>query len=90
MMPYEQSFAFDSICTGRIKLSDIIRDFKKFTSVKIIDQIKEEPESRREILLKEFRAEGKKDSRITTYKFWQESNHAIELVRWQTKIMDQN
>jgi putative transposase len=71
------------------KLSDIIRDFKKFTATKIIEQIKEEPESRRELLLKEFRAEGKKDARITTYKFWQESNHAIELEPTQPKIMDQ-
>lgn len=71
------------------KISDIVRDFKKFTATKIIEQIKEEPESRRELLLKEFKAEGKKDARITTYKFWQESNHAIQLEPWQTKIMDQ-
>jgi putative transposase len=32
-------------------LSDILRDFKKFTSKKIIGQIKNEPESRREWLL---------------------------------------
>jgi REP element-mobilizing transposase RayT len=71
------------------KLSEIIRDFKKHTATKIIEQIKEEPESRRELLLKEFKAEGKKDARITTYKFWQESNHAIELERSQISIMDQ-
>jgi REP element-mobilizing transposase RayT len=71
------------------KLSEIIRDFKKHTAKTIIEQIKEEPESRRELLLKEFVAAGLEDKRITTYKFWQESNHAIELERWQTKIMDQ-
>jgi len=70
-------------------LSAIIRDFKKHTAVKIIEQIKTEPESRREMFLNVFREEGRKDARITTYKFWQQSNHAIELVRWQTKIMDQ-
>ena len=71
------------------KLSGIIRDFKKHTAVKIIERIKEEPESRRALLLNQFREEGKKDARITTYKFWQKSNHAIELERSQIKIMDQ-
>jgi putative transposase len=33
------------------KLSDFIRDFKKFTAKKIIEVIKEEPESRKEWLL---------------------------------------
>ncbi len=35
-------------------LSDIIRDFKKFTSKKIIQTIRDEPESRREWLLDSF------------------------------------
>lgn len=34
--------------TGGFILSDVIRDFKKFTSKKIIQTIIEEPESRRE------------------------------------------
>lgn len=82
---------FHLIASARkeFKLSEIIRDFKKHTATKIIKQITEEPESRRELLLKEFRAEGKKDARITAYKFWQESNHAIELEPSKTKIMDQ-
>jgi REP element-mobilizing transposase RayT len=62
------------------KLSDIVRDFKKYTAKKIISQIQEEPESRREWLLSwmEFRGKGLK--RIMTYKFWEDSNHAIELT----------
>lgn len=71
------------------KLSDIIRDFKKHTAVKIIEQIKSEPESRRNLFLGVFREEGKKDARITAYKFWQEDNHAIQLEPWQTEIMDE-
>lgn len=71
------------------KLSEIIRDFKKHTAVKIIEKIKEEHESRRELLLKEFLTEGKKDARITKYKFWQESNHAIELIPWETRLIEQ-
>lgn len=35
-------------------LSEVIRDFKKFTSKAIVKQINEEPESRREWMLKYF------------------------------------
>lgn len=35
-------------------LSNILRDFKKYTSKKLIEQIKEEPESRRDWLLMYF------------------------------------
>ncbi len=70
-------------------LSDILRDFKKFTADTIITQIKEEPESRREMLLTEFENAGLSDKRITKYKFWQESNHAIELDSWKPEIIDQ-
>ena len=71
------------------KLSEIIRDFKKFTAVSIIQKIKEGPESRRELFLSEFLKAGLKDKRITNYKFWQESNHAIQLMGYETKIIDQ-
>ena len=39
-------------------LKDTIRDFKKFTSKKIVDQIQNEPESRREWMLKLFEEEA--------------------------------
>jgi putative transposase len=60
-------------------LSVFIRDFKKHTAKIIIEKIKEEPESRRSWLLEQFRLAGKYDKRITTYKFWQEGGHAIQL-----------
>ncbi len=60
-------------------LKDTIRDFKKFTSKKIIEQIQIEPESRREWLLKLFEAEAEPSKKHKNYKFWQEGNHAIEL-----------
>lgn len=41
------------------KLSDILRDFKKFTSKRIIEAIKQEPESRRDWLLYRFEFAGK-------------------------------
>jgi putative transposase len=58
-------------------LKDAIRDFKKFTSKKILEQIQKEPESRREWMLSIFASNaGKKH---TEFRFWKEGNHAIEL-----------
>ncbi len=56
-----------------------MRDFKKHTAREIIKNIKEEPESRREWLLRAFEGAGKNLKRITNYKFWQDGNHPIEL-----------
>ena len=36
------------------KLSDLIRDFKKFTAKNILEKIKTEPERRREWMLERF------------------------------------
>jgi REP element-mobilizing transposase RayT len=61
------------------KISDIIRDFKKFTAKTILDKIKAEPESRRDWMLYRFEFAGKFDNRISKYRFWQVTNHAIQL-----------
>ncbi len=61
------------------RLSDIIRDFKKFTAKKIIDAINEVPESRKEWLLYRFSYAGKFDHRIKNYKVWQDTSHPILL-----------
>jgi REP element-mobilizing transposase RayT len=58
------------------KLSDIIRDFKKFTAKSIVKLIGETPESRKEWMLYRFEFAGKFDNRIKKYKFWQDTNHA--------------
>jgi REP element-mobilizing transposase RayT len=71
------------------KLSEIIRDFKKHTAKTIIKEIEKGVESRREWLLWYFIREGKKDKRITKYKFWKEDNHAIYLHPSEIKIIDQ-
>jgi REP element-mobilizing transposase RayT len=60
-------------------IKDIIRDFKKFTSKKIIQQIQNEPESRREWLLKLFEYKAEESTKHKYFKFWQEGNHAIEV-----------
>ena len=76
-------------------LADVIRDFKKFTSKKITEQILIKPESRREWMLERFRNAGKENNKIKEFKFWQDGNHSIEVysekVTWQKiKYIHQN
>ena len=61
------------------ELKDVIRYFKKFTSKKILSQIQNEPESRREWMLKLFEDEAEQSVKHKNYKFWQAGNHAIEI-----------
>ena len=62
-----------------IPLKDIIRDFKKFTSKKNITQIQNEPESRRDWILKLFEDEAKESGKHKYFKLWKDGNHAIEV-----------
>ena len=68
-------------------LSDIIRDFKKFTNKNLIRSIKEIPESRRDWMLNLFWYAGKNDKKIKYYKVWQEGNDAKEIN--STDFLDQ-
>lgn len=61
---------------GKQTLSEILRDFKKFTAKAIIASITELPESRRQWMLARFEYKGKFLKRIEKYKFWQDGNHA--------------
>jgi len=59
-------------------LSDILRDFKKFTSKQIIEAIiNNKQESRRDWMLKIFKEEGTKSSRNTNYQFWRQNNQPL-------------
>lgn len=62
--------------TGGFILSDVIRDFKKFTSKRIIQTIIEEPESRREWMLNYFSQACTHLKREQQYKVWQDGYHA--------------
>jgi putative transposase len=66
-------------CESPNNLSEVIRDFKKFTSKKIVEQIIKIPESRREWLLDKFAFEAKRTARAKNYKVWKDDNHAVEL-----------
>jgi len=61
------------------KLSDLIRDFKKFTAKTILEKIQAEPESRRDWMLERFKIATESHSRNKNYQFWQYGNHAEEI-----------
>jgi putative transposase len=61
-------------------LSDILRDFKKFTSKAIVKEIEENPEeSRKKWMLSEFEFAGRYKTNIQNHKFWQDGNEAKEI-----------
>ena len=61
------------------KLSDLTRDFKKFTAKSILEKIQTEPESRRVWMLERFKKATETHSRNKNYQFWQYGNHAEEI-----------
>ena len=61
-------------------ISNILRDFKKFTSKGIVKNIKEIYESRKDWMLYRYENAGKYLTRIKEYKFWQDGNMAKELT----------
>jgi putative transposase len=64
-------------------LKDTIRDLKKFISKKVIKQILDEPESRREWMIAAFEKNATVSKRYKNYKFWKTGNHAIELYNYK-------
>jgi putative transposase len=61
------------------QLSDIIRDFKKYTSKKIVTAIEHnEKESRKDWMLWIFKSAGTTNERNNEYQFWQQDNHPVE------------
>lgn len=66
----------------------LLGDFKRFTSRAIVKCIQENNrESRREILLNEFKKAAKKSSNVTNYQFWRHDNKPIEL--WSNKVINE-
>ncbi len=61
-------------------LSDILRDFKKFTSVTILKQIEQnQEESRQAWMLWIFKQAGSNNNRNKKYQFWQQDNRPLQL-----------
>lgn len=81
---------------GEQTVSDILRDFKKFTNKKILNALEQdEHESRRTWMLDRFRFAGENDRQITNYRFWREGNHieeiyTLEFLRQKINYIHQN
>ncbi len=70
------------------KPDELIRDFKSFTSKRLIALIAENPqESRREWLLNSFRKAAVANSNNKINQFWQQNNNPIEL--WSAPVIQQ-
>jgi len=69
------------------KLSNIIRDFKSFTSKKIITAIHEITESRKKWLINLFELKTKKHQRNDQFQVWTHDNHAE--ILYQNQFIDQ-
>jgi len=61
------------------RLSDTIKEFKSFTAKKMLEQMTNENESRREWMLSEFEFAAKKHKRNEKYQIWTHENHPIIL-----------
>ena len=61
------------------RLSDTIKEFKSFTAKKILEQITNENESRREWMLSEFEFAARKHKRNEKYQIWTHENHPVIL-----------
>ena len=66
-------------CEEPYKMSEFLRDFKKYTSKALIKAISDYPESRKEWLLDKFAFEARRTQRAENYKVWQDTNHAIDM-----------
>jgi len=61
-------------------LSDVLRDFKKFTSKQLVKAIAEnKQESRKDWMLRIFKEQGGKNSRNSDNQFWRQDNQSMEL-----------
>ena len=69
------------------ELSNLLRDFKSYTSKKILDEIENCNESRKEWMLKIFKTAAFQHKRNSEYQFWTHENHAEHI--FSNKFMEQ-
>lgn len=69
------------------KLSGIVRDFKKFTSKKLFDNLQNSNDPRREWIIALFLESGEKNPNNSFIQLWQQHNHPIEL--YSNTVIDQ-
>jgi hypothetical protein len=68
-------------------LQNVIRDFKNSASKKLIEAIKEHPESRREWLLRNLVLKLKKQEGLQ-YKLWKDGFHPFLWILWKKLSSD--
>ena len=64
-------------------LSDIVRDFKKYTSSALIRMLRQPGESRREWLVPLLEKGGNRQKKMSRHQLWQYNNHAEEVFSSQ-------
>lgn len=70
------------------RMSDFLRDFKKFTSKRFIRLMELINESRKEWLLEAFSIEAQRIGRAKNYKIWRDDNHAIDLETYNIDLIE--
>ena len=81
-------FHLIAAANGKNRLEHILRDLKKITSRRIVKVIIDNPqESRKDWMKYMFERFGKYNPNNTTYQFWQQDSHPIEL--WNTDVTKQ-
>lgn len=71
--------------SGDPELSDIMRDFKRHTSVEIVKAIRNNNDSRAGWMLKIFNKAASDIKRVNSFKLWKDGNHPI-ILDSNTKI----
>ena len=70
------------------KPQQVLGDFKRFTSKKLVQIIQDNPrESRKEYLLEQFKRAGELSSNVNKYQFWRHDNKPIEL--WSHRVIQE-
>ena len=68
------------------KPQDLLGNFKRFTSKAVVKAIQTNPkESRKQVLLEQFKKAAAKSSNVHQYQFWRHDNKPIEL--WSNKVI---
>lgn len=62
-------------------LPEIVRDFKRHTASKILKEIKESTESRKDWMLKLFEFAAKSHKRNSELQFWTNENHGYRIIK---------
>jgi hypothetical protein len=67
------------VSSNKTPLFEIMRDLKKYTAKKFIEEMQYFNESVKEWLLEAFKEEALKIKSVKSYKVWRDGNHPVEL-----------